>query len=125
MIKAFQNVADALRALQSDADLVHEQNDAERSASDSYTLARTQFRDGAINYLTLLNADRTWQQAQSQPCAGAGTAVFRYCRAVPGTGRRMVASHRCRAGKEWSRPAGRAGAFSLSALMGRETETRR
>ena len=64
VIKAFQNVADALRALQSDADLVHEQNDAERSASDSYTLARTQFRDGAINYLTLLNADRTWQQAR-------------------------------------------------------------
>jgi NodT family efflux transporter outer membrane factor (OMF) lipoprotein len=64
VIRAFQNVADALRALQSDADLVHEQADAERSASDSYALARTQFRNGAINYLTLLNADRTWQQAR-------------------------------------------------------------
>lgn len=64
VIKAFQNVADALRALQSDADLVHEQAAAERSASDSYGLARMQYRDGAINYLTLLNADRTWQQAR-------------------------------------------------------------
>ncbi|HVY17881.1 MAG TPA: efflux transporter outer membrane subunit [Rhodopila sp.] len=64
VIRAFQNVADALRALQSDADLVHEQADAERSASDSYALARTQFRTGAISYLTLLNADRTWQQAR-------------------------------------------------------------
>jgi outer membrane protein TolC len=43
---------------------VHEQAAAERSASDSYALARTQFRNGAISYLTLLNADRTWQQAR-------------------------------------------------------------
>ncbi|HET6605535.1 MAG TPA: efflux transporter outer membrane subunit [Rhodopila sp.] len=64
VIRAFQNVADALRALQSDADLVHEQAAAVRSASDSYALARTQFRNGAISYLTLLNADRTWQQTR-------------------------------------------------------------
>jgi outer membrane protein TolC len=64
VIGAFQNVADSLRALQSDADLVHEEAAAERAASDSYALARTQFRDGGISYLTLLNADRTWQQAR-------------------------------------------------------------
>jgi NodT family efflux transporter outer membrane factor (OMF) lipoprotein len=64
VIRAFQNVADALRALQSDADLLHEQAAAERSASESYSLSRMQFRDGGISYLTLLNADRTWQQAR-------------------------------------------------------------
>jgi NodT family efflux transporter outer membrane factor (OMF) lipoprotein len=64
VIRAFQNVADSLRALQFDADTLQEQAAAERSASDSYTLARTQFQDGAISYLTLLNADRTWQQAR-------------------------------------------------------------
>ncbi|HYZ20638.1 MAG TPA: efflux transporter outer membrane subunit [Rhodopila sp.] len=64
VIRAFQNVADALRALQSDADLLHEQAAAERSAAASYALARMQFQNGAISFLTLLNADRTWQQAR-------------------------------------------------------------
>ncbi len=64
VIKAFQNVADALRALQSDADALHEQQAAERAAADSLTLARAQYQAGGINYLTLLNADRTWQQAR-------------------------------------------------------------
>jgi NodT family efflux transporter outer membrane factor (OMF) lipoprotein len=64
VIKAFQNVADALRALQSDADALREQQAAERAAADSLTLARAQYQAGGINYLTLLNADRTWQQAR-------------------------------------------------------------
>jgi NodT family efflux transporter outer membrane factor (OMF) lipoprotein len=64
VIKAFQNVADALRALQYDADTLHEQAAAEKAASDSLALARIQYQAGAISYLTLLNADRTWQQAR-------------------------------------------------------------
>jgi NodT family efflux transporter outer membrane factor (OMF) lipoprotein len=64
VVKAFQNVADALRALQFDADALREQAAAERAARDSLTLAREQYAAGAISYLTLLNADRTWQQAR-------------------------------------------------------------
>jgi NodT family efflux transporter outer membrane factor (OMF) lipoprotein len=64
VIRAFQNVADALRALQFDADTLHEQAAAEKSASDSLALSRVQYQAGAISYLTLLNADRTWQQAR-------------------------------------------------------------
>jgi NodT family efflux transporter outer membrane factor (OMF) lipoprotein len=64
VIKAFQNVADALRALQFDADTLHEQASAETAATDSLALARIQYQAGAISYLTLLNADRTWQQAR-------------------------------------------------------------
>lgn len=64
VIKAFQNVADSLRALQFDADTLHEQAAAERDAADSLALARIQYQAGAISYLTLLNADRTWQQAR-------------------------------------------------------------
>lgn len=64
VIKAFQNVADALRALQFDADTLHEQAAAEKAADDSLALARVQYQAGAISYLTLLNADRTWQQAR-------------------------------------------------------------
>lgn len=64
VLKAFQNVADTLRALQSDADALKAQAESERSASESLTLARTQFSNGAISYLQLLNADRTYQQAR-------------------------------------------------------------
>ncbi len=64
VIKAFQNVADALRALQFDADTLHEQAAAETAAADSLALSRIQYQAGAISYLTLLNADRTEQQAR-------------------------------------------------------------
>jgi NodT family efflux transporter outer membrane factor (OMF) lipoprotein len=63
VIKAFQNVADALRALQSDAAALRAQAEAEQTAAASLDLARDQFRLGAINYLTLANAERTYEQA--------------------------------------------------------------
>jgi len=64
VIKACQNVADALRALQADADAMVAQAAAEHSAAASLDLARRQYQLGAIDYLTLLNAQRTWQQAR-------------------------------------------------------------
>ena len=64
VIKACQNVADTLRALQSDADALAAQSAAERSAFASLDLVRQQYGLGAIDYLTLLNAQRTWQQAR-------------------------------------------------------------
>lgn len=63
LITAFQNVADALRALQSDADALAAQVAAERTASDNLAIARDQYRLGATNYATLLNAETTYQQA--------------------------------------------------------------
>ena len=63
VIKAFQNVADALRALQADAAALRAQAEAEQTAAASLDLAREQFRLGAINYLTLANAERTYEQA--------------------------------------------------------------
>jgi NodT family efflux transporter outer membrane factor (OMF) lipoprotein len=64
VIKACQNVADALRALQADADAMVAQANAERAAAASLSLARRQYQLGAIDYLTLLNAQRTWQQTR-------------------------------------------------------------
>jgi NodT family efflux transporter outer membrane factor (OMF) lipoprotein len=64
VIKACQNVADALRAIQADADAMVAQASAERAAAASLDLARRQYQLGAIDYLTLLNAQRTWQQAR-------------------------------------------------------------
>lgn len=63
VIAAFQNVADTLRALQSDAVALAAQVTAERSARDNLAIARIQYRDGAINYATLLNAETTYQLA--------------------------------------------------------------
>jgi NodT family efflux transporter outer membrane factor (OMF) lipoprotein len=64
VIKACQNVADALRALESDADSMVAQAASERAAAASLNLAQSQYQLGAIDYLTLLNAQRTWQQAR-------------------------------------------------------------
>jgi NodT family efflux transporter outer membrane factor (OMF) lipoprotein len=61
VIKAFQNVSDALRALQADADDLVAQHAAERSAFASLELARRQFHADTIDYVTVLIAERTWQ----------------------------------------------------------------
>jgi NodT family efflux transporter outer membrane factor (OMF) lipoprotein len=64
VITAFQNVADALRALQSDADAVAAQAAAERAALQSLDASRREFHLGAISYLSLLTAEQTYQQAR-------------------------------------------------------------
>jgi NodT family efflux transporter outer membrane factor (OMF) lipoprotein len=64
VLTAFQNVADSLQALQYDADSLRAQNTAEQDASELLSLTRSQYRVGAVGYLNLLNAERTWQQAR-------------------------------------------------------------
>ncbi|HKJ83890.1 MAG TPA: efflux transporter outer membrane subunit [Mariprofundaceae bacterium] len=81
VLTAFQNVADALRALQSDADALKAQTESLNSASDSLELSRQQYKVGAISYITLLDAQRTYEQArisrvQSQADRYADTAAL-------------------------------------------------
>jgi NodT family efflux transporter outer membrane factor (OMF) lipoprotein len=64
VIKAFQNVADSLQALEADADAVRAEAQSEATARASLDLAREQYRLGSITYLTLDTAERTWQQAR-------------------------------------------------------------
>jgi len=64
VLGAFQDVADALRALESDAQALAAQAEAAAAARASLELARQQFELGAVNYLVLLNADRQYQQAR-------------------------------------------------------------
>ena len=64
VITAFQNVADALRALQIDARTVVAQQEAVRAASATLDLSRTQYKLGAITYITLLNAQRSYAQSR-------------------------------------------------------------
>jgi NodT family efflux transporter outer membrane factor (OMF) lipoprotein len=62
VVTAFQNVADALRALQNDADAVAADLKAERSARESLEIARRQMQLGDVSYLALLNAEQLYQQ---------------------------------------------------------------
>jgi len=78
---AFQNVADVLRALQLDAATLKAQQRAVRAASDTFDLTRGQYRLGAVTYVILLNAERSYQQArlalvQAQAARFADTAAL-------------------------------------------------
>jgi NodT family efflux transporter outer membrane factor (OMF) lipoprotein len=63
VITAFQNVADALYALQADADALSAAVNSERAAKVSLNLVTKQLQVGQVNYLALLNAQQTYQQA--------------------------------------------------------------
>jgi NodT family efflux transporter outer membrane factor (OMF) lipoprotein len=81
VITGMQNVADALRALQSDADAVKANARAEHSAQESLEITRKQLELGAINYLALLTAQQTYLQArinlvQAQAARYADTAAL-------------------------------------------------
>jgi len=65
VLTAFQNVADALRALAADADAVRTQERAYAASKQSLAIARQQFALGAFSYLALLNAQQSYQQAAS------------------------------------------------------------
>jgi NodT family efflux transporter outer membrane factor (OMF) lipoprotein len=81
VIAAFQNVADALHALQSDADTLKAAYAAERAAFKSLEIARRQLQLGAIGYLGLLTAENTYDTAlialvQAQAARYADTAAL-------------------------------------------------
>ncbi len=63
VLQAFQNVADSLRALDHDATGLKAQDDAWRAASDSLQLTQGQYKIGGVSYLSLLDAQRQYQQA--------------------------------------------------------------
>jgi outer membrane protein TolC len=81
VLAAFQNVADALRALQLDAATLKAQRAALAAASDTLDLSRGQYKLGAITYVILLNAQRSYAQArlatvQAQAARYADTAAL-------------------------------------------------
>jgi outer membrane protein TolC len=63
VIAAFQNVADALYALQADADALRAAANSERAAKVTLDLVRKRLELGQVNYLSLLSAQQTYQQA--------------------------------------------------------------
>jgi len=81
VIAAFQNVADSLHALQSDAETLKATYAAERAAFKSLEIARRQLQLGAVGYLGLLTAENTYNTAllalvQAQAARYADTAAL-------------------------------------------------
>jgi outer membrane protein TolC len=64
VILACQNVADTLRALQSDADALKASAEADAAARKSFDLARHQRELGTISLVAVLNAEQAYQQAE-------------------------------------------------------------
>jgi NodT family efflux transporter outer membrane factor (OMF) lipoprotein len=64
VLQAFQNVADTLTALDSDAQALKAEYDAVTAAQASLDFIQKQYDDGAVNYVSLLTAQQTYQQAR-------------------------------------------------------------
>jgi NodT family efflux transporter outer membrane factor (OMF) lipoprotein len=63
VVNAFQNVADALSAIENDAVSLQKAVAAEEAAKKSVAIMRRRLELGDVNYLLLLNAQQTYQQA--------------------------------------------------------------
>ncbi len=64
VLSAFADVANVLSALQRDAETLQVQLYAEQTAGQSLEITTERFQAGAIAYLSLLDAQRTYQQAR-------------------------------------------------------------
>lgn len=64
VLQAFQNVADVLRALETDARALQAQIRAENSARESLRLTLNQYRLGGVSYINLLNIQQQYQQVR-------------------------------------------------------------
>ena len=81
VLTAFQNVADTLNALQQDAEGLKSSAAAKDAATVTLDLAKKQVQSGYTNYLALLSAEQTYQQAvislaQAQANRYADTAAL-------------------------------------------------
>jgi NodT family efflux transporter outer membrane factor (OMF) lipoprotein len=64
VLTAYQNVADSLHAVLSDADTLKADLDSERAAKVTLDLTQRQMQVGYVNYLTLIQAELAYQQAR-------------------------------------------------------------
>jgi len=75
VLNAFRQVADALRAVQSADTTYTHSKAAARAAASAYRLAVARYRDGAVDYATLLNAEL---EAQKDEIAAVQARAQRY-----------------------------------------------
>ena len=65
VLAAFQDVADTLHALQSDAETLNARTEAEKAAAENLALTQAQLDSGALSLADLLLAEQAEQQAQA------------------------------------------------------------
>ncbi len=75
VLGAYQNVADALRALEADAAALDAAARAERSAEESLAIVRRQLESGGVGYLALLSAEQAFEQARLARIAAVGARL--------------------------------------------------
>jgi NodT family efflux transporter outer membrane factor (OMF) lipoprotein len=63
VLTAFDQVADALKALEHDAQALQAQLDAQRAAAEALSLLRANYRAGMVAYIDVLTADVQYHQA--------------------------------------------------------------
>jgi NodT family efflux transporter outer membrane factor (OMF) lipoprotein len=63
VLTAFQNVADALHALDTDADALNAASRSVSASQNSLEVARRQLELGSVSYLALVNSEQSYQQA--------------------------------------------------------------
>lgn len=63
VLQAFQNVADSLQALQTDALSLSAQQQVASTAKDTLAMTQKQYRLGGVSYLNVLTAEAQYQQA--------------------------------------------------------------
>jgi len=81
VLAAFQNVADTLHALQSDADELDAAQASQKSAEASFKVTQYQYSKGQVPFLNVLSAEQTLRQAeavlvQAQTARFADTAAL-------------------------------------------------
>jgi NodT family efflux transporter outer membrane factor (OMF) lipoprotein len=81
VLAALQDVADTLRALETDARTLQADTVSENDAQDTLNMTRLQYKAGGIGYLTLLNAQRVYlgareSRVQAEAARYADTAAL-------------------------------------------------
>ncbi|MGE0108725.1 MAG: efflux transporter outer membrane subunit [Bdellovibrionales bacterium] len=76
VLAAFQNVADALKALNISAKTLTQKTAAFRTATQSVMLAKEQFTAGAISRLDVLNAEKTLHSTRIELAAAQGQRLI-------------------------------------------------
>ena len=101
----------SLRAIQTDAVALQKAVASEAAAGHSLDITRRRLELGDINYLALLNAQQTYQQAAAQPRPGQGRPLRRHrgacsrrSAAAGGTGATLRRNGRCRSATFSSKP---------------------
>lgn len=64
VLEAFKNVADSLRAIETDARTLHAQKAAENSALRTLKITQSQYLYGGVSYVSLLVAQQQYQRAK-------------------------------------------------------------